>query len=295
MKQAAGPLPWHDVSICNLCGGTEHRLYAEIPNRHPTTGAARWYAGKPIRLVECESCGLVFASPRPDLHRLYAGYINASDSARDAIARKRARNRVNETHHAYIKQAMGLVAGKPAQRLFDMGCGAGTTLIEARKLGLDAEGNEINRASVDLLVSEGFKVYHGFTQELDLPKGAYDIVLNLDYLEHTYTPLEDLRTCFDILRPGGALFLKTLYLGCPAHREKGNDWQLFGPGHFHFFTPAVLRRLVEKAGFNVLEASPRQPVSAVRSLGRSIAGRLGLRQCDLSDSDLIYVAAVKPS
>lgn len=257
MVKQSGPLQWNDVQTCNLCAGSSLRPYAEIPNRHPDTGATRWYDGRPISLVECQGCGLVFVSPRPDLHQLYVGYINASAGATDAVRRKRERKNIDEIHRKHIEKAMSFL-GRPAKRLFDMGCGAGTTLLEARKLGMEAEGNEINKASVDLLISEGFKAYHGFTQELTLPSNAYDIVINFDYLEHSYTPLEDLRTCLDILSPGGVMYLKTLYLGCPAHVEKGLNWQLFGPGHFHFFTPEVLRRLVEKAGFKVLEVKTGQ-------------------------------------
>ncbi len=252
MVQNSGPLTWHEVSECDLCHGKDHRLYAEIPNKHPETGAARWYDNRPMRLAECTSCGLVFCSPRPDLHGLYKGYIKASASATEAVHRKRARKNIEEVHRKHIEQAISFL-GRPAKTLFDMGCGAGTTLIEAKKLGLEAQGNEINKAATDLLTSEGFTVYHGFTQELDLPRNAYDILINFDYLEHSYGPLEDLVTCREMLTPGGILYLKTLYLGCPAHKEKGNDWQLFGPGHFHFFTPEVLRRLVETAGFKVLD------------------------------------------
>lgn len=248
---------WHNVDACDLCGGESFRPYAEIPSQHPETGAVRWYDGRPIELAECQSCGLVCVSPRPDLRELYEGYIAGSSNAADAVKRKRERKNVGEIHRKHIETAIGYL-GRPAARLFDMGCGAGTTLLEARKLGLDAEGNEINKASVDLLTSEGFKAYHGFTQDLDLPLASFDIVINFDYLEHSYTPLEDLRTCHKLLNPGGVLYLKTLYLGCPAHVEKGNNWQLFGPGHFHFFTPTVLRKMVETAGFEILDVKAGQ-------------------------------------
>ena len=200
--------------------------------------------------MACNTCGLVRVSPRPDLHELYAGYIEAGHGAAEAVQRKLDRKNVRSIHRTHVKTAIAACTTKPL-KLFDMGCGAGTMLMEAKELGLEAWGNEVNKAAVDLLNGMGFNVWHGFTFELDLPVSQFDIVTNFDYLEHSYTPLEDLKTCFEISKPGGILYLKTLYLDCPAHKEKGENWQLFGLGHFHFFSVDVLKKMVESVGYKI--------------------------------------------
>ena len=102
-----------------------------------------------------------------------------------------------------------------------------------------------------MLRERGFEAKHGFTTELELPKQYFDIVINFDYLEHSYTPKEDLQICHEILKPGGLLYLKTLYLDCPQHKEKGAAWGLFGSGHFHYFTWPVLKKMIESVGFSI--------------------------------------------
>jgi 2-polyprenyl-3-methyl-5-hydroxy-6-metoxy-1,4-benzoquinol methylase len=115
---------------------------------------------------------------------------------------------------------------------------------------IEAEGNDLNKASIDNLRAMGFNAHLGFSQNLKLDR-TYDMVMNLDYLEHSYTPVDDLAMNFKILNPGGVLYLKTLYLGCPNHVANGEAWGLFGNGHFHYFFPETLRKMVESVGFQV--------------------------------------------
>lgn len=236
---------WEEVVTCNHCGTTERTLYMESSVPH-------WYGGAPLRLEQCSNCGLVYASPRPVAETQYKGYMNASDKAAELFHKKRGRPNVLEGHGGIIDEAASYLA-RPAKTLFDMGCGAGTVMLAARERGIEAEGNDVNRYSIDHLKGEGFNAHFGFTDQLDLPEGKFDIVTNLDYLEHTYFPMDDLYRCRDILAPGGILYLKTLYLDCPRHLEMGEAWNLFGAGHFHFFPADTLQDMVEHAGLEVLK------------------------------------------
>lgn len=248
-------MDWNKVETCDFCAGRGQRLYLE-------SSVPRWYAERPLRLVECTDCGLVYASPRPRADQLYASYLNASENVRQAVQRKLERKNVMDIHRKHVTTAMERL-GHPAERLYDMGCGAGTVMMAARELGLEAWGNDVNKAAVDMLREAGFEARLGFSSELDLPGGHFDIVINFDYLEHSFTPMADLRTCFDIVKPGGIMYLKTLYLDCPAHREKGEAWQLFGAGHFYYFTTDVLRRMIEAVGFTIEDVREGQLVFVV--------------------------------
>jgi hypothetical protein len=236
-------MEWNEVTACNFCGGPASALYmrSHVPN---------WYQGKPLELYQCEGCGLVRASPRPDPRALYRNYLAGTDKVREITMRKLERPNVLLHHRRAIEDAMGF-ARRAVHSLYDMGCGAGTVMMEARRLGLEAEGNDLNRASIDMLVADGFKARCGFTRELEFDRG-YDVVMNLDYLEHSYEPFDDLKTSHRILNQGGVLYLKTLYLGCPNHLLDGEHWNLFGNGHFHFFHPDTLKAMVREAGFSIV-------------------------------------------
>jgi 2-polyprenyl-3-methyl-5-hydroxy-6-metoxy-1,4-benzoquinol methylase len=99
----------------------------------------------------------------------------------------------------------------------------------------------------------GFEVNCATTNELEIPSHKYEIVMMLDYLEHTYTPMEDLNFAFTILSDDGVLLLKTLYLGCPDHKKLKEKWKLLGADHFHFFFPSVLKKMIEAAGFEIVD------------------------------------------
>ena len=234
-------MDWEEAT-CDFCGSGKRRIY--LKSRVPG-----WYEGRPLRLVECRSCGLVYASPRPVWSQLYAGHLAGNEDARALYARKLARPNVRAIHRKHVEDVVQLYGRRP-DSLFDMGCGAGTLMEAARDQGIEASGNDINAVSVGILRDQGFDVRLGRTREMDTGR-KFDIVVCFDYLEHTYEPLADLRVCRDILKEDGFLYLKTLFLGSKDHRRLGESWQLFGIGHFHFFPLDVLVAMVAAAGFRL--------------------------------------------
>lgn len=242
-------MDWDDVGECEYCGSHDQSLYIE-------TDVPNWYAKQPMRLVECGNCRLVFANPRPDRYQLNKNWLIGHEVAQKAFHRKRERKNVMDIHTKHVQRAIDAHGNDP-KSLFDMGCGAGTVMEAARSLGLEAAGNDINKYAMEQLAEMGFSTYFGFTDEIDLDD-KFDIVINFDYLEHTFSPWADLQMCFDMLNPGGVLYLKTLYLNCPDHVEKGEHWQLFGNGHHYFFYNDMLRDMVERAGFELVEVRDPQ-------------------------------------
>ena len=225
---------------CAFCGASDLVPYL-------SSEVVPWYDNERFRLVRCRNCGLVFNSPRPTEE--YALRF-VRERGEYFYQRKLNRPDVQSIHDR--KAAEFLRACPDARDVFDVGFGAGTLLHAFRKLGLNASGNEVNEFAVRMLRGQGFEVTGTPTLRLER-KARYDMVTMLDYLEHTYTPFDDLLTVHAMLRPGGMLHLKTLYLGCPSHAAKGELWQLFGMGHFYYFTPQVLRGMIRNAGFDIVD------------------------------------------
>lgn len=121
-----------------------------------------------------------------------------------------------------------------------------------------------------MLNEQGIAAYNVSTQELELDE-TFDIITMLDYLEHTYTPYDDLKWAWNHLNPEGVLLFKTLFLGCPDHRREGNDWKLFEAGHFHFFYPHVLYDMTTQAGFDILNRNLKSR-AIIRIIARKING-----------------------
>lgn len=225
---------------CAFCGSDNIVQYM-------TSKVIPWYGGDEFRLVRCQDCGLVYNSPRPT--EAYAVDFVVQQN-QYMFYRKLNRTNVQDIHDRMAKEFLQKCPG--AKKAFDMAFGAGTLMHAFRKLGIEVEGNEINDFSVQKLREQGFKVFQSTTRELEIDT-KYDIVTMLDYLEHTYTPFDDLLKAHSMLKPGGMLYLKTLYLGSPPHIQKGELWQLFGIGHFYYFTPKVLLGMIRNAGFEIID------------------------------------------
>lgn len=233
---------WENVVNCDYCGETKFIRY--LASRKP-----KWHDDKPIIMDTCVNCKHTFANPRPDRYDIYEEFISGGKIAEEAVTRKISRPNVMVVHEKAIQHALKF---QPyAKSLFDMGCGAGTIMEAAKNNGLSAAGNDINKIAIDRLNELGFTTYQGFTNELDLPKSEYDIVINFDYVEHSYEPYQDLVKCNEILKDDGILYLKTLYLDCPDHILKGNAYQLFQWGHYSYFPARTLCSMVYSAGFEI--------------------------------------------
>ena len=174
---------WEDVT-CENCGSDEQVLYMESP-------VPKWYQGKDIRLVSCRRCDLVYACPRPVAEDLYQGYLAGNEKVKEITLRKLNRPNVRKIHGAVVKEAVGYL-NRRAATLLDIGCGAGTVMMEAGEMGIAASGIDVNRFACDMLSEMGFEAYCGFTGAMDIAK-KYDVITMLDYIEHTYTPCGDLR------------------------------------------------------------------------------------------------------
>jgi 2-polyprenyl-6-hydroxyphenyl methylase/3-demethylubiquinone-9 3-methyltransferase len=102
-------------------------------------------------------------------------------------------------------------------RLLDIGCGGGLlsepmTRLGFRVTGVDASERNIATAGAHA-AEQGLVIdYRATTSEALLEAGepAFDVILNMEVIEHVADPGEYLRTCSRLLRPGGLMIVATL-------------------------------------------------------------------------------------
>ena len=102
-------------------------------------------------------------------------------------------------------------------RLLDIGCGGGLlsepmTRLGFQVTGVDASERNIGTASAHA-AEQGLDIdYRASTAEALIAAGepAFDVILNMEVIEHVADPGEYLRSCAQLLKPGGLMIVATL-------------------------------------------------------------------------------------
>jgi SAM-dependent methyltransferase len=138
-------------------------------------------------------------------------------------------------------------------RVLDVGCGAGWGI----KTYLDCGAHPASCATdssphaYQYTKKQGVSnVIPGIFREITIPDRTFDIVFANDFIEHTYTPLDDLHKMRRVVRDAGVLFIKTFN---ETADEAAGRTMLRPPDHSHHFTPEVLVNLLTSAGWRVVD------------------------------------------
>lgn len=159
------------------------------------------------------------------------------------------------TSHAIM---LRLVGG--SKRVLDVGCAAGDLARALVERGCTVSGVELDEAAAEAAKPVLERLVMGDLSTLDLPaelgRGAFDVVVFGDVLEHLTDPLPVLRSAKELLAPGGYVVISvpniahadvrlSLLNGEFTYRPLG----LLDETHVRFFTRRSLYALIAAAGF----------------------------------------------
>jgi 2-polyprenyl-3-methyl-5-hydroxy-6-metoxy-1,4-benzoquinol methylase len=153
-------------------------------------------------------------------------------------------------------QILGMfLQGVPKGPLLEIGCGNGARLAGLAAEGWQVMGQEVDPHSADHARSRhGVPVRVGSLQSLQLEPGTFDCILMNHVLEHLHDPVETLRECHRLLKPGGRLVAVTPNVCSMGLQVFGTCWRgLEAPRHIHLFGAATLARVAQMAGFGTFE------------------------------------------
>lgn len=270
---------------CDLCGsaGGEVLYPATIdpqaadPARYFSTG--RELAGH-LRIVRCETCGLVRSSPRDDEETLRRVYSRLADRAYEG--EERNRQATSAEHLAFVQRHQP-VRG----RLLDVGCATGIFLAGAAVQGWRVSGLEPSSWSLSQARRRlpDVALHQGSVGDADLPAERYDVITLWDVLEHVASPVATLEQLQRWLQPGGWLFLNVPDVASWPARLMARRWVLLLREHLWYFSPSTMAGLLRRSGFEMTAARPNWVRFSLANvllrlrqypgLARGLAARLG--------------------
>ena len=198
----------------------------------------------------------------------------------DPKGKFRPLHKFNPVRHGFIRDTacehFGLEDGarKPLKglRLLDIGCGGGLVSEPMARLGAAVTGVDASEANIKTAMTHADEAgvdidYRAGTAEGLIGAGAepFDIVLNLEVVEHVADPARFLQDTASLVRPGGLMIASTINRTPKAFAlaivgaEYVLRWLPAGTHDFSkFLTPQEVRAPLQQAG---LVTDPPQGVS----------------------------------
>jgi glycosyltransferase involved in cell wall biosynthesis/SAM-dependent methyltransferase len=176
-------------------------------------------------------------------------------------------------------------------RLLDVGCGGGHLVQAARDEGWRTTGADLSHQACAIAAAAG-PVVQADARALPFAGATFDALTLVNVLDHTINPLLVVREAARVLRPGGLLVVRIpnaafhapwapllAHLG-PLVRWR--RWDAYPILHLFALSPGAVRRLVERAGFDVVTmrnstlaaAAPDDAATRRGNAGRRILRRL---------------------
>ncbi|MGP3696596.1 bifunctional 2-polyprenyl-6-hydroxyphenol methylase/3-demethylubiquinol 3-O-methyltransferase UbiG [Rhodobacter sp. NSM] len=151
-------------------------------------------------------------------------------------------------------------------RLLDIGCGGGLLSEPMARLGAEVVGADAAPRNIPVArlhaEQSGLEIdYRNTTAEALAAAGErFDVVLNMEVVEHVADPLAYLTACRELLKPGGLMICSTLNRNPKSFAMAivGAEWVMrWLPKGTHdwakFITPDELYDLIRKAGLDPVD------------------------------------------
>ncbi len=151
-------------------------------------------------------------------------------------------------------------------RILDIGCGGGLLSEPMARLGADVVGADAAPRNIPVAQvhaeQSGLVIDYRFTTAEDLAAAGeqFDVVLNMEVVEHVSDPLAYLTACQNLLKPGGIMLCSTLNRNPKSYLMAiiGAEWVMrWLPKGTHdwakFITPDELAGLIKRAGLTLLD------------------------------------------
>lgn len=245
-------------TVCPVCGAREvgKRLNKTVQSVELHFGV-------------CASCETLYSNPRltvDSLRTLYGSeeFFEGGENnlnyysflSGEEYLRKTARGRI----HRFEKYARG-------KRLLEVASAAGFFLAEAKAAGFDAEGVEFSGPMARYASKRwDVPVTAGSIEEVELEDATYDVIASWGVMTIIRDPRALMAKYHSALKPGGVWAFNTYYTRSLWGRAFGSKWYILVPNTSQIHNDRTLRRLLDEAGFELVEKRRDRPYASVERL-----------------------------
>lgn len=208
-----------------------------------------------FHVTRCSNCGLLITDPRPAPSSIGIFYEGGFYEKEEGQLKKTVVNPVMNVLHKFRFRHVKKVS--PKGRLLDVGCGKGKFVNTVAGQGWEAWGIEPSKRSLSYAKSEGgARIYGGRFEDVELPEKYFDVITMWHTLEHFYDPVQTLRQAGEKLKDNGYIVIRVPNSDSWDFRIGKEKWfHLDLPRHLYHFTPETMKKLLEKAGYQVVSMS----------------------------------------
>jgi SAM-dependent methyltransferase len=239
---------------CYACNSTQHQAFVTAQDD---------LTGKPgnFQFVRCLDCQLVYQNPRIKIEGIGAYYDDeyiAHRKKKDWGILTPLYNYAMRKHdHDKLALVRRFVKLHGNISVLDVGCGAGTFLIQLKEqFGASISGVDFKDLR-HLAWFAPIDFHHGLFYEQDFDQRKFDLITMWHFLEHDYDPHRTLSTARDLLGPGGRLVIEVPRLDSVSAYLFKERWPgLQAPQHTVLYSRASLMRMLAQANLEVVEYLP---------------------------------------
>lgn len=210
----------------------------------------------------CEGCGSCFVSPRPDPLNL-ARFYKRSEAIRffhGTLVHEAAETREDEVLRPRLEWIQRMTDGclRPPLRWIDVETKYPSLFARVTRWGAVSRAYSV----FPLLGGDSVRLGGAPCEIVEAggpggpPTSAADVVTAFEVIERAFDPNKILNQIHDWLRPGGLLFLTgTSGSGFEVRLLRQLSRHVLPPTHLNLLSLAAFERILDRAGFEVLELS----------------------------------------
>lgn len=234
-----------EIVSCHLCNDTKYEHIYDAPDRLMKVAGS-------FQIVRCQSCGLIYLSPRPTLEEIGKYYPESYEPYLKHTPQSLPFWRRWLLEYGLWKRSRPILQHKAKGHMLDVGSATGQFLAYLRDKGdWQVKGVEPNTMAAQYARKAfGLDIHVGGLRSAHFPEDYFDAVTMWDVLEHLHEPLAELREVQRILKPDGIFLFRVPSYESLGARLFGPFWAgLDVPRHMLVFSRQTLTQMLARAGF----------------------------------------------